>query len=243
MILAIDSGNSRIKWGLHDGAKWSRAAEVERSDIESLEQAWQSLPAPARIVACNVAGDIAQARIARLLSRWNVSPKWCVSQKSQCGVENRYEDPAQLGADRWAALIGAWHLYHRACLVVNCGTALTVDALSGAGHFLGGAIAPGFELMLQSLTQNTAGLKAEAGTFQDFPRSTLDAIHTGAIAASVGVVAHMTSAMERTGHAPQCCVVSGGNARLIKPHIALAVKEVKHLVLEGLVRIALQRTA
>jgi type III pantothenate kinase len=239
VILAIDSGNSRIKWGLHDGAKWLRGEEVERHDIELVERAWHSLPPPSKVVACNVAGDIAQARLARMLTRWNVTPIWCTSQKFQCGVANAYDDPTQLGADRWAALIGARHLYKRACIVVNCGTALTVDALTGEGHFLGGLIAPGFALMLQSLAQNTAGLKPRSGEFQQLPRSTADAIHTGAIATSLGAVAHMTMAMQRAGHAPRCCILSGGNAALIKPHLLLEVKEVRHLVLEGLVRIAL----
>lgn len=240
MILAIDSGNSRVKWGISDGVKWLRAEEVERHDIESLEHRWQALQTPLQIVVSNVAGDIAQARLARMLSQWPVAPLWCTSRASQCGVVNEYEDPAQLGPDRWAALIGAWQLQRRACLVVNCGTALTVDALSGDGNFLGGLIAPGFELMLQSLTQNTAGLKPAEGVLQEFPRNTADAIHTGAVAASLGAIDRIAAAMQRTGVAPQLCVLSGGNAPVIRPHLQLPIVEVKHLVLEGLLMIALE---
>lgn len=241
MILAIDSGNSRIKWGVHDGEQWLRFGEVERHDIESLERAWQALAAPERIVACNVAGDIAQARLARMLSRWNITPVWCESRELQCGVSNGYDEPGQLGPDRWAALIGAWRLYPRASLVVNCGTALTVDTLSDKGHFLGGTIAPGFELMLQSLAQNTAGLKTAGGVFQHLPCNTANAIHTGAIAASLGTIEHMTKAMRAAGHAPRHCVLSGGNAALLKPHLSLEVKEVGRLVLEGLIAIASEK--
>jgi type III pantothenate kinase len=239
MILAVDSGNSRVKWGISDGAQWLRADEVERHSIDSLEHAWRSLPRPEKIAVCNVAGDIAQARLARLLSIWSVAPLWCVARKSQCGVVNGYEEPSQLGADRWAALIGARHVEKRSCLVANCGTALTVDALSADGNFLGGLIAPGLTLMRQSLAQNTAGLTARAGTVQRLPRNTEDAIETGAIAASLGAIEHMAEAMRDAGCAPQCCILSGGNAELIKPHLSLEVKEVRHLVLEGLVRIAM----
>lgn len=238
MILAIDSGNSRVKWGLRNGEKWLRTGEVARSDLEALERDWRTLPAPSRIVASNVAGDLAQARLQRALAHWPVEPRWCAAQKAQCEVTNDYGDPAQLGPDRWAALIGAWNIHHCACLVVNCGTALTVDALARKGRFLGGAIAPGFELMLRSLAQNTAGLKPDQGALEVFPRNTQDAIYTGAISASLGVVSHMSAAMKRAGDAPRCCVLSGGNAHLIKPHLALKVQEEKHLVLEGLVRIA-----
>ena len=240
MILAVDSGNSRVKWGTHDGKAWLRTGEVERHDMESLERIWHHLPQPQKIAVCNVAGDIAQARLARMLAQWNVSPLWCVSLKSQCGVVNGYEDAPQLGADRWAALIGARSLEKRACLVVNCGTALTVDSLSDAGVFLGGVIAPGFELMQQSLMQNTSGLKEASGAVQEFPRNTADAISSGVTAASLGAVDYMTMSMRRAGCPPQCCVLSGGNARLIKPYLALEVKEVKNLVLEGLIRIALE---
>jgi type III pantothenate kinase len=239
MILAIDSGNSRVKWGLNDGTKWLRAEEVERHDIESLEREWQSLQTPSHIAVCNVAGDIAQARLARMLSHWPAPVLWCAPREFQCGVANEY-DLSQLGADRWAALIGAWHLVKRACVVVNCGTALTADALSGDGRFLGGLIAPGFNLMLQSLTQNAAGLKPAPGILQEFPRNTADAIHTGVTAASLGAVERIAAAMQRAGHPAKVCVLSGGNAQLIRPHLRLAVKEVRHLVLEGLVRIALE---
>ena len=73
------------------------------------------------------------------------------AREKQCGVRNGYAKPAQLGSDRWAALIAAWHLVQRKCLVVDSGTATTIDTLSGQGEFVGGLILPGVELMQRSL--------------------------------------------------------------------------------------------
>ena len=99
-------------------------------------------------------------------------PYWVVARSEQCGVRSSYADPARLGADRWAALIGARHLYQGACVVVNAGTTMTVDALSSESIFLGGCIVPGFELMRRALAANiTEGVHAldtklhDAGSF------------------------------------------------------------------------------
>ena len=81
----------------------------------------------------------------------------------QCGVRSSYVDPAALGPDRWAALIGAWHLTGGACVVVNAGTTMTVDALNGEGVFLGGCIVPGAALMREALARDTANLALRAG--------------------------------------------------------------------------------
>ena len=91
-----------------------------------------------------------------------------ISQAEQCGVRSSYAEPAQLGADRWAALIGARRRYAGPCAVVNAGTTMTVDALSAEGIFLGGFIVPGLELMREALARNTAQLKAQDGRFSFF---------------------------------------------------------------------------
>ena len=154
MILAVDCGNSRVKWGLHDGNAWLRTGTVPLSGIESLKNAWRNIPPAATIVVANVAGPSVRKRLERVFSR-KKNVIWPRAKRSQCGVRNGYGKPAQLGADRWAALVAARSLVRGACLVVVAGTATTVDALKSDGTFAGGLILPGLELMKRSLAQST----------------------------------------------------------------------------------------
>lgn len=234
-VLAIDSGNTRIKWGVHDGESWVCQGVVQQGERAALHKAWRDLPAPGKIIVSNVAGDGARSLIGDLASRWKVKPVWIRSQALQCGVKNGYAAPEQLGCDRWAALIGAWHLLDRGCVVVNAGTAMTVDALSDKGVFRGGIIVPGIVLMQQALTGNTAGLKPLPGRFTDFPDNTGDAIASGALQALAGAVERMAAQAQ-----VKDCVLSGGAAPLLEPQLRLAVTRVEQLVLEGLVRMAVE---
>jgi type III pantothenate kinase len=160
------------------------------------------------------------------------------SEASQLGVTNAYRDPSQLGSDRWASLLAAHAFGGGHKLVVNAGTALTIDALTADGRFLGGLIVPGAALMRRSLDRGTAGLRLTEGEFHDFPRATPDAITSGAIQACVGAVARLRDAMARGGTAPEAIVLSGGAAAEIADHLPIAVELRENLVLDGLVLIA-----
>lgn len=234
-VLAIDAGNTRIKWGVHDGANWLTQAWVETARAAELAPAFAGLPSLQAVVAANVAGIALEQQIAAMLP---AAPRWIKSERAQCGVRNSYDEPSQLGCDRWAALIGAWRLHGEPAVVVNAGTALTVDALTGDGVFAGGIIVPGEDLMRKALSDNTAALKLQPGKFSFFPDTTGDAIVSGAINALCGAIERMAGFVEDTGHAAPLCILSGGGAALIAPHLNLEVKVVDNLVLEGLLVIA-----
>ena len=240
MILAIDAGNSRVKWALHDGRGFVRDGWVMHADIDALDAQWSSLPAPSAIVIANVAGDGIGQKLRRSCGRWKTAPRWASSARSQAGVSNRYDEPSQLGIDRWAALIGARSLSSNPCVVVNAGTAMTVDALTAEGEFIGGLIVPGFDLMHESLAAHTARLSAERGIFMSFPRTTRDAITSGAIQAFCGAVERMRNAMLEAGHQEPELIFSGGAGELVARHMDRPVRIVDKLVLEGLVQIALE---
>lgn len=237
-LLAVDSGNTRIKWGLHDGHDWLQQGAEVQSGSALLKREWQDLPEPARIMVSNVAGEQARIELSELFSRWGIEPQWVSASAYQCGVRNYYADPAQLGSDRWAALIAAWKSQRQGCLVVNAGTAMTVDTLSDTGEFLGGIIVPGLELMQKALTANTASLKLGEGEFRDYPDSTADAIYSGGVQALAGAVERMVILLTATlGHVPDC-IVSGGTASLLLVQLNTPARMVDNLVLEGLVAIA-----
>src|SRR5437773_9987921 len=233
MILAVDCGNSRLKWGLHDGG-WREAGAVPVSELARLEKIWKKFVPADKVVVANVAGQSMRKRLENLFARRSMVPAWVKAKRNECGVTNAYGRPDQLGPDRWAARIGAWSILRAPCLVVAAGTATTVDVLRGDGRFVGGVILPGLDLMKRSLARGTAQLPFARGRFSAEPRNTADAIETGCLLAQAGAIARTFAAMEHGA----ACGLAGGAARRIALHLSIPVRFVDNLVLEGLVRIA-----
>jgi type III pantothenate kinase len=235
MILAIDAGNTRTKWGVFDDqGLLVEQGVADNLDPGALGEQFKSLQGLRRAVISNVAGDVLAGRISLVLAGLNLPALWVKPQATACGVSNGYQVPETLGSDRWAALIAAWNTYHAPCVVVNAGTAMTVDALSGQGEFLGGLILPSLGLMRVSLATGTAGVAPASGSWRDFPNSTADAVQTGTLAAMAGAVRHMVQLLElREGRAP-VCVLSGGDAEALAPALAIPTILNPHLVLHGL---------
>ncbi|WP_126443826.1 type III pantothenate kinase [Sulfuricystis multivorans] len=235
MILCIDAGNTRLKWGLHDRSRWLAKGVVAHEGIATL-----ALPAPVqRVVACNVAGNAVAGQIEALARSLAAPLEWFVSSAACCGVTNGYGRPEQLGADRWAALIGARGLHAGPALVVMAGTATTVDALGADGRFLGGLILPGLELMRRTLARNTASLPEARGRYQELPTNTDDAIESGALHATLGAIERMAKAACRSTSAGFRVLLSGGAAEALAPHLDLPLRRIDDLVLEGLSRVAI----
>lgn len=223
-LLCIDSGNTRLKWGLRQGDAWLDRGALLLAEIGRL-------PGADRIVACNVAGDRARRAIESLLS----PVTWVRGEAERCGVRNGYTHPEQLGGDRWAALIGARALHEGPALVVLCGTATTLDVLDADGAHKGGLILPGLDMMRAALAAGTADLPAASGEWRELPTNTFDAIASGCLAATLGAIERMACreiAREIISHV----LLSGGAAALISPRLALPHRVVDDLVLEGLAR-------
>jgi len=247
--LAIDAGNSRVKWGWYEPGPqaagdpppvhWSSVATVSLIEFAATSDHINPFSAthenPDRILISNVAGDGAHQLLVNWLSIFEAEPQWLKGEAERCGVRNRYQRPEQLGPDRWAALIAARALApRRACLVVNAGTATTVDALSAEGEFLGGLILPGVDLMRFVLHEHTGRLPLQQGSFVATPRNTIDAIESGCRHAQAGAVERMYRVLD-----DEClCVISGGGGEaLIERLDGMPCRYVENLVLEGLARI------
>ena len=161
------------------------------------------------------------------------------SRTDQLGVKNSYREPGQLGADRWAALLAARGLTSMAACVVDCGTAVTVDALSANGEFLGGMIFPGLQLLRRSLMQGTQGVKVSEGNVMDcLARSTADGVAAGTLFGLAGAVDRLIAEYRQTlGEAMQV-FLTGGDAPVLASRLQTATTPVPDLVLKGLARIA-----
>ncbi|MBS1191072.1 MAG: type pantothenate kinase [Rhodocyclaceae bacterium] len=236
MILCIDSGNTRIKWGLRDGERWLSEGALLQAEIGELGERLKELPAPDRIMVANVAGAKAAAAINKAFSGWLRRLRFVQSAAEGGGVVNGYGEPASLGVDRWCALVGARQRVDTDCLVVGAGTATTIDALSADGHFLGGLILPGFDLMRQSLARHTAGLPLARGRHEAFPRCTDDAIFSGCLEAQVGAIGRAFARI--AAHPGALCLLFGGAAPLLAQHLDLPFRQADTLVLDGLFHLA-----
>jgi type III pantothenate kinase len=237
-LLAIDAGNTRIKWGIHDGTGWVRRDAVATTEPDLVAGALRDRPERLTAIASNVAGAQVEEGLRRICAQAGVSLRLARSEAAQLGVSNGYRDPGQLGVDRWVAMVAAHAARQGHKLVVNAGTALTVDALDADGKFLGGLITPGTALMRRSLERGTAQLRLIEGEFRDFPASTPDAITTGAVQAAIGAIERMAAAMAGRGLSISHVLLSGGAAGELSPHLSLPHAIHENLVLDGLVLIA-----
>jgi len=257
MLLTIDAGNTRTKWGLFDEA----GAMLEHGACLNTNLEKMQVPAVSRVIISNVAGEKVKTQLEKILAnntQTNVQIKWLSAQASACGIINHYEKPETLGSDRWAALIAAWHIKQASCVVVNAGTAVTIDALSVADQhsqaaFIGGVILPGLTLIRQSLASATAQLPAklqetsvQKTPLQElltqpqnvFAKNTADAIHAGSLLAISGAIILMERALNTQCKQAPVIVISGGDAQLIKDSLNGSVTNsviiIDNLVLQGL---------
>jgi type III pantothenate kinase len=242
-LLAIDAGNTRIKWGvIADGAdfrnEWLASGAMLHGKLSSMGELCARYPIRHAVVS-NVAGAEVRHALEKLLKELDLDALWVTASEHACGVSNSYHVPQQLGSDRWASLVAAWQRNHAACVVVNAGTAITVDALSAQGVFMGGLILPGLFLMKASLEASTAQLEQVSATLAVFPQSTSDAMYNGAIMAITGAVAQMLQTLEKFEGTAPLLLLSGGDSSTLRPFLADKVASppeiVDNLVLEGLV--------
>ncbi|MFZ5555910.1 MAG: type III pantothenate kinase [Pseudomonadota bacterium] len=238
MMLALDIGNTRVKWGLRGGGGWRESGATDTRPLGTLPQRLATLPRAASVAYCNVAGRGGERAVGALSRRWAARCLRIAPMAASCGVRNGYQEIGQLGSDRWAALVAAWSMVRAPAVVVNAGTAATMDLLDGDGLFLGGIICPGIGLMLESLRRRSRVLRADAGRVEPLPRDTASAMKTGAMTALVGAVEMMAGRLEAHCTSKPVIVLSGGDAPLLTGFASERIVRVENLVLEGVALIA-----
>jgi len=172
--------------------------------------------------------------------------RWIESRNEQWNVVN-YQDfdisivsksPAKIGIDRLAAAVAANHLrsVHHAAIVVDAGTAITIDCVTAAGQFIGGMIAPGLQSGFTLLEQNTdqlpfTKLDASPGLVAD---NTKQAIQSGVYWMAVGGIENIIAKLKNELASPCSVFVTGGSMNAIYPNLQVAAQHIPHLVLSGL---------
>jgi type III pantothenate kinase len=236
MILLIDAGNSRIKSAIRRDD--NTFVELEAVPTASMvrPKAWNGIDAPGRVLVSSVAGAEVNGKLNEWSDElWSLQPVFARVRAEAAGMTTDYENPAQLGVDRWLAALAGYHLARGAACVVDAGTALTVDIVDDDGVHRGGSISPGLALMVESLTRNTAQLRLDSLT-------PTDSVATNTAAAiSAGCIDAFAGGLERT-HASVVCefgdeapwFVTGGEAQTIIELCRIEFRPVPDLVLRGL---------
>ncbi|HQT30844.1 MAG TPA: type III pantothenate kinase [Thiobacillus sp.] len=229
--LLVDAGNTRVKWVLVTENLWSDQGDADYADLSALTQ-----KAPARIkcAIASVAGSARNTQLSQLLLDKDITPVWLESGERFLDLKNLYSTPSQLGVDRWMSLIAARQRHDGASLVVSLGTAMTIDALSTEGEYLGGVIIPGYRLMQRSLHEGTAQIGSENGSWQAFPRNTADAVQSGIVAAMCGAILLQHARLAEKCRCIPLTLLTGGDAGMLMPYLDLPVEQVPCLVLEGI---------
>ena len=237
--LLLDGGNSRLKWAWVEQGEIVRTQAAHYRDLAALEQDWQEYAQPhTQIMGSAVCGEEKKQKVQAALPQHIV---WLGSMAQAAGIHNHYRHVEEHGADRWFNALGSRKFTQNACVVVSCGTAVTIDALTANNHYLGGVIMPGFHLMRESLLRRTAHLNRPEGSWYAFPTTTANAIATGMADAVCGALMLMHARLkERSEGRVVDIVITGGGAgkiaRALPENFAAEnhVKIVENLVIYGL---------
>lgn len=238
--LLLDGGNSQLKWAWVHGGQIGEIGRAPYRDLGKLGEEWRARSdGISRIIGSAVCGEAKKALVAAQLPQ---PIEWLASMPQGLGIRNHYRNPAEHGADRWFNALGARRFSSHACVVVSCGTAVTIDALTEDNHYLGGTIMPGFHLMKEAMAQKTANLNRPIGRVYPFPTTTANALASGMMDAVCGSILLMHARLqEKAGAGRQVDVVlTGGGAAKVAQALPSAftldntVKIVDNLVIYGL---------
>lgn len=229
MKFFCDQGNTRLKWALvgPDGGFVLSGAEsgpfLSDSTCSQVEAATGSI-AKLQVGFCSVAPAERRERLASQLRDWGgVRPHVFCSRSARPGLTNGYVEPALLGVDRWLAMAGAVTSHSGPLLVVDAGTALTIDAVDGAGRHLGGYIVPGMQLQLRALGAGTAHIGQVAADHKmGWGSSTAEAVANGVTLSLVSAVERAAIELSRAVDDTCRLVLTGGDAAVIAAHTVFA---------------------
>jgi len=248
--LLFDAGNSRFKWALARDGRLGRQQALALEELPRFAAWLRRAPAFDRAMGVNVAGTRLGIQLqAALRAARRPAPQFILSSAQAAGVTNGYARPAQLGADRWAALVGAWHRAgcRRAVCAASIGTALTLDVVDRDGYHRGGLIAPGPALMLEALLKRTADIAPRAAARVARPRrragahalvppladATRAAIEAGCLTAAAAFIDRTLEQLARRLGTRPLLFVTGGAADAVMTHLRSAHRPCEDLVLRG----------
>ncbi len=237
--LLLDAGNSQLKWALIQDGCIVETGKAPYVRLSPLYDFFEAHPEIQQIVGCAVCGA---EKVSLVQEHLPMTIRWLNSMQRGLGIVNHYLKPSEHGSDRWFNILGSRRFTSEACVVVSCGTAITIDALTADNHYLGGSIMPGFNLMKEAMAMKTANLNQPVGRAYPFATSTANAIASGMLDAACGALLLMHQRLSEKMGAEHTVkiLLTGGGAKKIEQHLPAAfvdsakVEIIDNLVIYGL---------
>ena len=243
MILEMDVGNTRIKWRLRPIGAVEAARQGALVYEAGLGLALSELPLDEAtgISLAAVLSDRKKSQLLDELSKCSNVQPWLAEVAAEAlGVTCGYDNPAQLGVDRWLAMVAAYDRYKSAVCIIDAGSALTVDWVDAAGFHLGGYIVPGFSMAKALLLEKTEKVRfsgeSRFNKEEDvaWPANTKDAVEMGLLRQCEGFLQSIEREVLSVSKQAAKIIVAGGDASLVSSLLATDVQVYEDIVLDGL---------
>lgn len=265
-LLLIDAGNTSLKWAVFDGESlteqqrcfYSHGVQTAFDTYHDVVKNQLDHYADLSIIMVSVLGHEFNLKAHEMAEKKGVRFKQIKSVQFLAKINNAYDEPYKLGADRFVAMIGAYYLSNKqhdnnslknkkACIIIDAGTATTIDAVDSKGNHLGGLILPGINLCKQSLLKNTQQLplwgspenqnKPECNLFST---NTIDAIHSASILGLSGAIEQISLTMEKQIKMKDAQLkvdkyLCGGSSDLLSTYLSSSFKRQENLIMIGLI--------
>lgn len=238
MELLVDVGNTRAKFSICSAKEFGNILYIDNEALSSK----YLLETFSGISLC-IVSNVSQPQISEIIRQWsalaNVKLKFVRSEKQKNGVKAGYKDVSQMGVDRWLAILGANYLMpNKNLIIVDSGTATTIDILTSSGEHQGGWILPGIKTMIDSLSLKTERVKAKVNSVEQlsFGQTTDDCVNNATWAATIGLVSEAKRILNKTGNILDDILVTGGNAKQLIHHSSMKLNHSPDIIFYGLLQ-------
>lgn len=241
MKLLVDAGNSWIKCQLYEGEGAQQMSRFASAHYAVEMDTWFcGLTDIGQILVANVIGDTFELWFKQKCAEQGLpEPEFVFTPSEGLGVRVGYINPDQLGVDRYLSIAAAYNQVGGDVVVVDCGTAVTIDAVARGGVHKGGVIIPGLELMKSILGQKTAGIvDTHSEEIDVLARSTEIGVNSGTLFAVVGGVREVLYRQQARFDGEPHCLITGGAARIVADQLGLSCRVCHNLVIDGLLMLA-----
>lgn len=241
MWLAIDIGNTNVHPGMFEGDVLLSTCTIRNESPFTIQTQLATFLntfdlSQTRDIIISSVNPEAESCVFECIKRHHLAKPKLIGKDIPIPIAVLTDHPDKVGADRLANAVGAYERTHNWTVIVDSGTAITIDAINGKGAFLGGIIAPGMELSSRALHHYTALLPEVSAQKPGkiLGTNTEEAIRTGIYWGTIGMVTMLIRMLcEEIGHKP-AVIATGGSSSLLAKEVPLIDAVIPHLTLEGI---------